>query len=83
MTFDKSQFRLCLLYEFHLGHTAAHAHKNLCVVFGDLCASECTCRNWFAKFKSEDFSLDDEPRSGRPVVLDSEMLLELVKSDPR
>ena len=83
MIFDKSHFRLCLLYEFKLGHTAAHAHKNLSVVFGDQRASERTCRNWFAKFSSGDFSIDDERRSGRLCEFDSNKLLELVKVDSR
>ena len=30
-----------------------------------------TRQKWFAKFRAGDFSLDDAPRSGRPVEVDS------------
>lgn len=83
MNFDKLHFRHSLLYEFQLGHKASMAHRNLCVIFGIGCPSERTCERWFSRFKSGDFSLEDEPRAGRPIELDSDKLLAIVKSDPR
>src|SRR5271165_1330955 len=83
MPLEKVHFRHCLLYEFELGHTAAQAHRNLCDVFGDDTPSQRQCQNWFPKFGSGDFSLEDELRFGRPVELDLGALLALVKSNPR
>ena len=83
MDFDKVHFRHSLFYEFQLGHSAAEAYKNLCVVFGTNSASQHTCERWFTKFRSGDFSLEDEDRAGRPVVLNENELLSLVKSEPR
>lgn len=82
MPLEKVHFRHCLLYEFELGHTAAQAHRNLCDVFGDDTPSQRQCQNWFTKFGSGDFSLEDELRFGRPVELDLGALLALVKSNP-
>ena len=36
----------------------------------------------FAKFRSGDFSLEDEARSGRPTVIQDEDLRTLVETDP-
>ena len=40
--------------------------------FGNDNVSERTVRRWLAKFCSGDFGLDDEPRSGRPTVMQDE-----------
>ena len=32
------------------------------------------CQKWFANFRTEDFSLDDAPWSGRPVEVDSNQI---------
>ena len=34
------------------------------------------------KFRSGDFILEDEPRSGRPTVIQGEDLMTLVETDP-
>ena len=36
---------------------------------------------WFAKFCAGDFSLDDAPRSGRPVEVDSDQIETLTEND--
>ena len=40
-------------------------------------------QDWFAKFKSGNFNLNDAQRSGRPSVIDETLLEELVTADPR
>ena len=37
---------------------------------------ECTCRNWFARFKAEDFDLNYRERGGGPVLADDALLEE-------
>ena len=39
------------------------------------------CPNWFAKILTEDFSLDDAPRSGRPVEVDSDQIETLTENN--
>ena len=42
--------------------------------FGNHSVNERTVRRWFAKFHSGDFSFEDEPRSGRPTIIQDEDL---------
>ena len=39
------------------------------------------CR-WFERFRNGDFSLGDEPRSGRPTEIDLSELKDVIESDP-
>ncbi|GBM83257.1 hypothetical protein AVEN_256574-1 [Araneus ventricosus] len=40
-----------------------------------------TIKVWFRKFKAENFDLEDEPRSGRPIEVDSEQLKQIIHQD--
>ena len=40
-----------------------------------------TGQKWFAKFRAGDFSLDDAPRSGRPVEVDSDQIETLIENN--
>ena len=40
-----------------------------------------TCQKWFVKFHAGDFSLDDAPRSGRPVEVDSDQIETLIEDN--
>ena len=42
-----------------------------------------TCQKWFEKFRAGDFSLDDAPRSGRPVEVDGDQIKTLIENDQR
>ena len=42
-----------------------------------------TCQKWCAKFRAGDFSLDDAPRSGRPVEVDSNQIETLIENNQR
>ena len=39
-------------------------------VYGEGAVTDQTCQKWFAKCCAGDFSLDDAPRSGRPVEVE-------------
>ena len=39
------------------------------------------CREWFSKFRSDDFGLSDKPRYGRPQELKSDDLQALLDRD--
>ncbi|XP_029656210.2 histone-lysine N-methyltransferase SETMAR-like [Octopus sinensis] len=47
----------------------AKTRKSICEVYG-----ESTIRRWFAKFKTGEFSLEADSRSGRPSKLDEDVL---------
>ncbi|KAK6062057.1 hypothetical protein COOONC_00272 [Cooperia oncophora] len=70
-----------LLFYFCKGKNASQAHKKLCAVYGDEALKERQCQNWFAKFRSGDFSLKDEERSGRPVEVDDDLIKAIIDSD--
>ena len=43
-------------------------------MYGEGAVTDQTCQKWFAKFRAGDFSLDDAPRSGTPVEVDSNQI---------
>ena len=40
-----------------------------------------TCQKWFVKFCAGDFLLDDAPRSGGPVEVDSDQIEALIENN--
>ncbi|XP_076052673.1 histone-lysine N-methyltransferase SETMAR-like [Oratosquilla oratoria] len=73
--------RGCLLYDFKVGLSAATSSRRICQAFGDSAVNERTARRWFQKLKSGDLSLRDEPRSGRPQVLNDGVLKAAIEED--
>ena len=68
----KEHFRHILLYYFRKGNNAEQLAEKFCDLYGDKALKESPCRNWFLNFRSGDFSLKDEPRSGRPYEVDDD-----------
>ena len=48
-------------YEFKLNQSAAETAQKINQAFGNDSIIERTVRRWFAKFRSGDFRLEDEP----------------------
>ncbi|XP_026831394.1 histone-lysine N-methyltransferase SETMAR [Ooceraea biroi] len=82
MELSKQQIRPILLYEFKRGTNASQTHRNLCEVFGQDVITVRSCQFWFEKFRNGDFNLENEPRSGRPSVIDKARLRSRVKETP-
>ena len=62
-----------MLYCFKKGINATEMKKKkICVVYGEGAVTDRTCQRWFVKLRAGDFSLDNAPRSGRPVEVDSD-----------
>jgi len=74
----KEHFRHILLYYFRKGKNAEQLAKNLRDLYGDNALKERQYRNCFTKFRSGDFSLEDEPRSGRPSEVDDDQIKALI-----
>ena len=72
-----------MLYYFKKGKNAAEMHKKICAVYGEGAVTDRTCQKWFAKFCAGDFLLDNAPRSGRPVEVDSDQLKTLIENNQR
>jgi len=75
--------RHLLVFKFHSGCNATEAARDINTVYGENFIAERTARKWFARFKEGDFSLDDAPRSGRPVDFDEERLQTILREDNR
>ena len=78
---QKEHYRHILLFYFRKRKNASQAHKKLCTVYGDEALKERQCQNWFDKFRSSDFSLKDEKRSGRTVEVDDDLIKAIIDSD--
>ena len=76
-------FRHLLLFSFNQGFTAAKAAREINLVYGENAMAERTVRKWFARFKEENFDLEDAPRSGRPTEIDEGQLNQLLHEDSR
>ena len=50
-------FRHILLYYFRKGKNAVQAQKKLYDVYGERSLTERQCQNWFARFRSGDWTL--------------------------
>ena len=63
MEIPDGNFRHILLYYFRKGKNAVKAQKKLNDVYSEKSLTERQCQNWFARFHSGDFGLNDAPRS--------------------
>ena len=61
-----AHFRHILLYYFREGKNTSQAREKLCAVY-EKTLKERQCQNWFAKFRSGDFSLIDLLKLMRPI----------------
>jgi len=50
----------------------------ICVLYGENAVSHITYKRWYQKFRQGDFSLEDEPRAGRPQKIETDELQALL-----
>ena len=79
---NKHHLHEVLIFCFKWKKTAAEAHRMLVEVYGDSAPFDKTCREWFRRFKSGDFDVEEKERSGRPKAFKDEELQALVDEDP-
>ena len=82
MAEEKLVCRVLLRHYWKKGLNAAAAAKEICAVEGEGTVHPSTARKWFQRFRSGDTSLDDKPKSGRPVTTDIDALLNAVEGNP-
>ncbi|KAG5319288.1 MOS1T transposase, partial [Pseudoatta argentina] len=71
-----------LLHYFIQKKSAAEAHRILVQTYDDNALSDTTCRDWFRRFKNNDFQLEDKERSGAPKKFQDKELEQLLDEDP-
>jgi len=82
MEVTKEHIRHILLYEFNKGNNTTENARNIKVVYEDQTINVSECQRWFQKFRTGNYSLEDEPRTGRFVEFDEDVLQILVKQNP-
>lgn len=75
----KSFLRKLLLHFFIMRETAYDCHSKLFDVYGDQVPAEKTCKEWFKRFRSGNFDLNDENRSGRAKKFEDAELEAILK----
>jgi [histone H3]-lysine36 N-dimethyltransferase SETMAR len=79
---SEEHIRHLMLFYYKMGCNATQTSKKICGVYGKILKVN-KCQRWFRRFSSGNFSLVDDPRSGRPNEFDTELLKSLVDSDPK
>ncbi|KAG5316940.1 MOS1T transposase, partial [Pseudoatta argentina] len=79
---NKVYLRGILLHYFIQKKSAAEAHRILVQNYGDNALLDTTCRDWFRRFKNNDFELEDKERSGAPKKFEDKELEQLLDEDP-
>ncbi|KAG5318107.1 MOS1T transposase, partial [Pseudoatta argentina] len=79
---NKVYLRGILLHYFIQKKSAAEAHRILVQTYDDNALSDTTCRDWFRRFKNNDFELEDKERSGAPKTFQDKELEQLLDEDP-
>ena len=82
MEVDPIHLRHIMLYEYRRNTSAVQCHRNIISIYGNV-IDESTVDRWYQRFRSHNFSLEDEHKSGRPIEIDVDQLKELVETDPR
>ncbi|CAH2090372.1 unnamed protein product [Euphydryas editha] len=71
---NKCGKRQCLLYDFLLGLSVAESCRRIYAAFVQDAMNERTARWWCDRFRSGNYSLEDEFRPSRPTEIDDEEL---------
>ncbi|VDP40511.1 unnamed protein product [Heligmosomoides polygyrus] len=81
-TISSSSLRPIAYYEFLQGHSAfaRTAASNICASFKEKVIHYSTVARWYQRFKAGDISLQDQPRFGRPSVVEEGSSREAFKS---
>lgn len=79
---SKEGLRYIYYYEWKKGSSSAEATREINRVFQQEVTSYPTVHRWYNKFRSGDFSFEDEPRTGRPRTVDDNRLMAMLEENP-
>ena len=71
---NSRHLREVLIFFFHLKKTADESHGMLSSSYGEAALSERTCREWFQRFKSGDFDVEDRHSSRKEKIFEDSKL---------
>ncbi len=81
--FLKIHVRHCMLLLYNMKYSKTEAFRQINDVYGNNTISRITVLNWYDRFESGDYSLDDKKRSGRPRELSRENILEALNENSK
>lgn len=79
---ERLEIRTIMKYEFLRGTTALQTARNINSVFGSSVTMQQTVSKWFAKFRTGNFDLTNEPRGCPESTVNNDELKVTVESDP-
>lgn len=82
MDIDKQHLRHCILFCFQMKKNASQATELINSTLGEHSVSHSTVKKWFARFRDENFCLEDDPRPGAEKKFEDEELQSLLDEDP-
>ncbi|CAF1237776.1 unnamed protein product [Didymodactylos carnosus] len=82
MTLDKIELRVSIRYCWKARLSTRDAAKEICDAEGARTVHYTTVSRWYKRFDFGDLSLEDQPRSGRPSMLDNEGLRAALEDEP-
>ena len=80
---QKRDFKAISLRDFRLGVSPAESVRQTQKAFGEESVNIRTVRNWYAKFRLGDYSLEDKHGGGMGFSIDDERLKQVVEQNPR
>ncbi|EGI59943.1 Histone-lysine N-methyltransferase SETMAR [Acromyrmex echinatior] len=81
MEINKEKIHYILQYYYDIGKNAAQTYEKICAIYGEDTLSKSAAWKWFTRFRTENFDVKDEPRSGRPITEKSDEIMEKVERD--
>lgn len=78
---NSRHLREALIFCFNMKKSASEAHQMLSNTYGKTIISERTCRNWYERFRSGDFQVEDRHSGGRDRAFEDEEVEALLNED--
>jgi len=79
---EEQEQHACIKLCVKLGRNGAETFGMLKTAFGGQCLSRARIFEWHKKFKEGRDSVDDNPRSGRPMTSETDDCCAIVRTDP-
>ena len=81
MESTKQEIRHILRFYYLRGKNARKAVKKICEVNGHDTVTIRTAQRWFDRFRSSVVDVEDTPRTGRPIVVETDKIVEIIQVD--
>ncbi|EGI67886.1 Mariner Mos1 transposase, partial [Acromyrmex echinatior] len=78
---NSRHLREILIFCFNMKKSVTEAHRMLPNTYDEAAISERTCREWFQRFKNDDFDVEDRHSGGKEKVFEDAELEALLNQD--